>query len=96
MFLSRHPPADTFPLPFELWAEKYTTGQHLVTPSVRHLPPECLDPKIKARSRMHWYLADEQARWIAFKGVCLCKRVSRRKKIRGDALVPPRPVCPFT
>ncbi len=31
-------------LPFELWAEKYTAGQHVVTPSIRHLPPECLDP----------------------------------------------------
>jgi branched-chain amino acid aminotransferase len=54
----------TFPLPFELWAEKYTKGQHVVTPSIRHLPPECLDPKIKSRSRMHWYLADEQARLV--------------------------------
>lgn len=54
----------TFPLPFELWAEKYAIGQHVVTPSIRHLPPECLDPKIKSRSRMHWYLADEQARLV--------------------------------
>lgn len=54
----------TFPLPFELWAPKFQTGQHLITPSIRHLPPECLDPKIKSRSRMHWYLADEQARMV--------------------------------
>lgn len=54
----------TFPLPFELWVDKYETGQHVVTPSIRHLPPECLDPKIKSRSRMHWYLADEQARLV--------------------------------
>jgi branched-subunit amino acid aminotransferase/4-amino-4-deoxychorismate lyase len=54
----------TFPLPFELWAEKYSAGQHLVVPSIRHMPPECLDPKIKSRSRMHWYLADEQARLV--------------------------------
>lgn len=54
----------TFPLPFELWASKFDTGQHLVTPSIRHIPAECLDPKIKARSRMHWYLADEQARLV--------------------------------
>jgi branched-subunit amino acid aminotransferase/4-amino-4-deoxychorismate lyase len=54
----------TFPLPFELWADKYETGQHLVIPSIRHLPPECLDPKIKSRSRMHWWLADEQARQV--------------------------------
>jgi branched-subunit amino acid aminotransferase/4-amino-4-deoxychorismate lyase len=61
----------TFPLPFELWADKYAAGQHLVTPSVRHLPPECLDPKIKARSRMHWYLADEQARLVDPKAIAL-------------------------
>jgi branched-chain amino acid aminotransferase len=61
----------TFPLPFELWAEKYATGQHVVTPSIRHLPPECLDPKIKARSRMHWYLADEQAKLVDPKAIAL-------------------------
>lgn len=52
----------TFPLPFELWAEKCTHGQHLVTPAVRHIPPDSLDPKVKYRSRLHWYLADQQAR----------------------------------
>jgi branched-subunit amino acid aminotransferase/4-amino-4-deoxychorismate lyase len=61
----------TFPLPFELWFEKFTTGQHVVTPSIRHLPPECLDPKIKARSRMHWFLADEQARLVDPKAIAL-------------------------
>jgi len=52
----------TFPLPFELWAEHARIGQHLVTPSIRHIPPASLDPKIKSRSRLHWYLADQQAR----------------------------------
>ncbi|MFN0055805.1 MAG: aminotransferase class IV [Planctomycetales bacterium] len=61
----------TFPLPSELWAEKYAAGQHVVTPSIRHLPPECLDPKIKSRSRMHWYLADEQARLVDPKAIAL-------------------------
>jgi branched-subunit amino acid aminotransferase/4-amino-4-deoxychorismate lyase len=52
----------TFPLPFELWAAKFETGQHLVTPSIRHIPASSLDPKIKSRSRLHWYLADQQAK----------------------------------
>lgn len=52
----------TFPLPFEMWAEKFTTGQHLITPSVRHVPATSVDPKLKQRSRLHWYLADQQAR----------------------------------
>lgn len=55
----------TFPLPFELWAEKMTSGQKLVTPeNVRAIPPECIDPRIKHRSRLHWLLADRAARDI--------------------------------
>jgi len=52
----------TFPMPFELWAKKLLHGQHLVTPSIRHVPPQCYDPKMKYRSRMHYYLADHEAR----------------------------------
>lgn len=54
----------TFPLPFELWAAKIEQGQHLVTPAVRHIPPDSLDPQIKSRSRLHWILADQQARLV--------------------------------
>jgi branched-subunit amino acid aminotransferase/4-amino-4-deoxychorismate lyase len=61
----------TFPLPFELWVERLQQGQHLVTPSIRHVPPECLDPKIKNRSRLHWWLADEQARMVDPQAVAL-------------------------
>src|SRR5262249_54840635 len=50
----------TFPLPFELWARKMQQGAHLVTPSIRHVPPQCYDPKMKYRSRMHFYLADKE------------------------------------
>lgn len=51
----------TFPLPWELWANKVARGAHVVTPSIRHVPPQCIDPKIKYRSRMHYYLADKEA-----------------------------------
>jgi branched-subunit amino acid aminotransferase/4-amino-4-deoxychorismate lyase len=54
----------TFPLPFELWAEKLELGQHLITPNVRQIPPDTVDPKIKSRSRLHWYLADREARLV--------------------------------
>ncbi len=54
----------TFPMPFELWAKKMRTGTHLVTPSIRHVPPQCYDPKMKYRSRMHYYLADQEARLV--------------------------------
>ncbi len=56
--------AHTFPMPWELWAKKMRTGAHLVTPSIRHVPPQCYDPKMKYRSRMHFYLADHEARLV--------------------------------
>lgn len=56
--------AHTFPMPFELWAPKLDTGSHLVTPSIRHVPPQCYDPKMKYRSRMHYYLADKEAQLV--------------------------------
>lgn len=55
----------TFPLRFSRWAAKYRTGQHLVVPEMRQIPAECLNPKIKSRNRLHWYLADQRAREIA-------------------------------
>jgi len=56
--------AHTFPLPYELWADKMQSGMHLVTPSTRHVPPQCYDPNMKYRSRMHYYLADQEARLV--------------------------------
>ncbi|MBL8294049.1 MAG: aminotransferase class IV [Bryobacterales bacterium] len=52
----------SFPLPFELWRHFFTEGARLVIPSTRHIPPQCVDPKVKNRSRMHWWLADQEAR----------------------------------
>jgi branched-subunit amino acid aminotransferase/4-amino-4-deoxychorismate lyase len=54
----------TFALPFELWARKMQAGLHLVTPSIRHVPPACYDPKMKYRSRMHFYLAEKEAQMV--------------------------------
>lgn len=54
----------TFPLPFHLWAPKMRDGAHVVTPSIRHVPPQCFDPKMKYRSRMHYHLADQEARLV--------------------------------
>jgi branched-chain amino acid aminotransferase len=53
--------AHTFPLPFEMWARKMESGAHLVTPSIHQVPPQCYDPKMKCRSRMHYYLAEKEA-----------------------------------
>lgn len=48
----------TFPLHFELWRDSLRNGQHLVVASLQALPPECMDPTIKTRSRMHWRIGD--------------------------------------
>jgi branched-subunit amino acid aminotransferase/4-amino-4-deoxychorismate lyase len=61
----------TFPMPFELWADRLHTGMHLVTPSIRHVPPQCYDPKMKYRSRMHYYLADQESRLVDPDGAAL-------------------------
>lgn len=54
--------AHTFQLPFDFWATKMREGMHVVTPSIRHVPPQCYDPKMKYRSRMHYYLADQEVK----------------------------------
>src|SRR5262245_19255292 len=51
----------TFPLPFARYRPWIEHGAVLVTPSVRAVPRECVDPHIKQRSRMHWWLADREA-----------------------------------
>jgi len=54
----------TFPLPFELWADKYETGLHLVTTSVKSVPDDVIDPRVKHRNRLHWHLADIEAKRV--------------------------------
>jgi branched-chain amino acid aminotransferase len=61
----------TFPLPFSLWSQRMQEGAHVVTPSIRHVPPQCFDPKMKYRSRMHYYLADQEARLVAPDAIAL-------------------------
>lgn len=54
----------TQPLAFGGWAEKYRTGESLVVTDVRQVPDTCWPAELKCRSRMHYYLADRQARQI--------------------------------
>jgi branched-subunit amino acid aminotransferase/4-amino-4-deoxychorismate lyase len=54
----------TFPIPFHLWNEKYVSGDSVVTTSVEQVSPKCWPRELKCRSRMHYYLADGQARAI--------------------------------
>ncbi len=54
----------TYLLPFHLWADLYERGQSLVITDVEQVPAACWPPELKCRSRMHYYLADRQARLI--------------------------------
>ncbi len=54
----------TFRLPLARWAPAMSAGARLVTPNVRQVPPECLPASVKYRSRLHYYLADQEARKI--------------------------------
>ena len=93
----------SFPLPFELWAEKVSVGQKLVIPQVRAIPPECIDPRIKHRSRLHWILADREARSIepgaSALVLDLAGRISETSSgnffavIEGEIVTPPPERC---
>jgi len=52
----------TFPLPFARYRPWIEVGVVLATPSVRQVPAVCVEPHIKQRSRMHWWLAQEEVR----------------------------------
>ncbi|MCB1277727.1 aminotransferase class IV [Prosthecobacter sp.] len=61
----------SFPLLFEMWRHLFTEGAHVVTPSIRHIPPQCIEPKMKNRSRLHWWLADKQSQAVDPRAITL-------------------------
>jgi branched-chain amino acid aminotransferase len=54
----------TFPLPFARYRPWIEHGIALRTPSVRAVPSNCVDPHVKQRSRMHWWLAEQEVRRV--------------------------------
>jgi branched-chain amino acid aminotransferase len=54
----------TFPLPFSRYRHWVEQGANLVVPRARQVPAASIDPGIKMRSRMHWWLADREARQV--------------------------------
>jgi len=61
----------SFPLPFSVWRHLLVDGAHVVTPSIRHVPPQCIEPKMKNRSRLHWFLADRQSQAVDPRAITL-------------------------
>jgi branched-subunit amino acid aminotransferase/4-amino-4-deoxychorismate lyase len=54
----------TFPMDFTLYQELVTRGARLATPAIVQVPSASWDPRLKCRSRMHYYLADLEARRV--------------------------------
>ena len=50
------------PLPFHAWASQFESGLDAITVEVRELPANVWPTELKCRSRMHYYLADQEAR----------------------------------
>jgi branched-subunit amino acid aminotransferase/4-amino-4-deoxychorismate lyase len=51
----------TFPVPFARYARFFTDGVKLVTPTVRQVSTTSIDRRIKHRSRLHWWIAEQEA-----------------------------------
>ena len=54
----------TFPVPVDRYAPLIRRGAHLIVPRTRQLPGTCIDVRIKHRSRLHWWIAEQEARQI--------------------------------
>src|SRR5205085_4767484 len=51
----------TFPLPFARYRPLFAAGARLVVPPTRHVPAASVDPRAKVRSRMFWWVAEQEA-----------------------------------
>jgi branched-chain amino acid aminotransferase len=61
----------TFPLPFGRYQRFFKEGVSLVVPDTRHVPAVCVDPRVKQRSRLHWWLAEQEGKKIETGAVAL-------------------------
>ncbi len=52
----------TYPLPFARWVDQYRTGDALTIVDIRQVPASSWPATLKCRSRMHYALAERQAR----------------------------------
>ena len=52
------------PIGFHKFAHHYIYGGHVITTHIRAIPTQVWDPKIKSTSRMHLWLAEQQAQLV--------------------------------
>ena len=58
-------------IPWHRFAKWYQYGCRLVTSTIKNIPADCWSPHIKSRSRLHYYLADQQAERLQSGAVAL-------------------------
>lgn len=68
----------TYPLPFSRYARFFRDGVNLVIPLTRHIPRRTIDPRIKHRSRLHWWLAEQESQQTAPGAVALLLEAAGR------------------
>jgi branched-chain amino acid aminotransferase len=51
----------TEPLPFASFARFHKFGLSMITPGIRHTPPQCVEPRVKTVSRLNLVLAEQEA-----------------------------------
>lgn len=54
----------TFPLSFHRFAGWFRDGARLIVPARPQVPARCVDPNIKQRSRLHWWIAEQEVHEI--------------------------------
>src|SRR5262245_26205842 len=88
----------TFPLPFARYVRLLTDGATLVVPPTRHVPAASVDPRAKMRSRMHWWIAEREAKAIDPSAMALLLDATGRVTetaaanfliVRGGAVITP-------
>jgi branched-chain amino acid aminotransferase len=61
----------TFPLPFGGYRRFFEQGVTLRVPKTRHVPADCFDPRVKVRSRLHWWIAQQEVQEIESGAIAL-------------------------
>jgi branched-chain amino acid aminotransferase len=89
----------TYPLPWDRYRDLVEQGAVLRVPGVRQLPATSVPPTVKARSRLHWWLADREVatRDPAAKALLLDEAghvtetaIANFLIVRGDHVISPR------
>ncbi|HEX3314566.1 MAG TPA: aminotransferase class IV [Gemmataceae bacterium] len=89
----------TYPLPWDRYRDLVERGAVLRVPGVRQLPATSVPPTVKARSRLHWWLADHEvaasdpaakALLLDATGHVTETAIANFLTVRGDRVMSPR------